>query len=1018
MKNIRIAALLSGAFAIHMTATAADLDLYANSQYDNAANLPNVLFIIDNTANWNAAFANEKRALASTLANLPPNKYNVGIMLQTESGGNNLGPAGGYVRAAMRPLNNANRHLYVNLVNSLDKLMDKGAGGASGLAMAEAYHYLMGMAPYSGNHKAKADFTGNGRVSSASDAMYSLSGNALNSYSANRYNAPQSACAKNYIIYISNGPNQQSSSANATTNRLLSAASGGGAATTQIPLSPAGSQENPSDEWARFMKKSSLAVTTYTIDVDPVASGAGPGWTALLKSMSGRSNYTAVTSTGGGVAIADAITDALAKIQSVNSVFAAPSLPLAPGGQGAYLNQVFVGMFRPDPDARPRWMGNLKRYQIDSGMLLADASGRVVIDTATGFFNSCARSFWGPLTPDTYWAEAPQGRCFAAQGEDMTMFPGSNSPDGNIVEKGGQAYRLRMGMPEARVVKTCSPWSGSCTSLLDFNSMTVPRSAVGAESIAEHDALIAWARGANNLGELGKSTTAMRPSAHGDVIHSKPLALSFGEGWGSNVIVFYGSNDGMLHAINGNRDHSFGGAAAGDELWAFMPPEFFPHLKRLRNNSPLVSLAAPAGMAPTGAPKPYGIDGPLTAWREGSSTWIYAAMRRGGRALYAFDVSYPTQPALKWKIGCGPDQTCTDQASGMGQTWSSALPIKARAYGMPAGPMLVMGGGYDACEDTDVNTCSAQSPGRHVYVIDANTGAILKTFDTERGVVGDVTVVPDQEGYAKFGYAADLGGNVYRITMGDAPPSAWSMIKLAALGCDTPAPCTANRKFMAGPSVVTEPDGSYSLYLGSGDREKPLGMAYFPSTSMVSNYFFKITDKPGDLGWNAPEFDNCGTQAMCLASLASAGNTAGNSAGNTADSCGAASVPTAKGWALRLRPGEQVVTPAATRFGVSTFSTHMPDVPVPNSCGGGLGQVHVYNLDIGTGAPAGGSTCSDRVSGGGLPPAPQKFDLCLDNTCSATRAVCIGCSADSAIQPREDVPQGAAAPAVTRSVDR
>ena len=1006
MKNLRIAALLTGALAVHMTAPAADLDQFASSY---GANLPNVLFIIDNTANWNAAFANEMRALSSTLANLPANQYNVGIMLQTESGSGNQGPAGGYVRAAMRPLDNANRHLYVNLVNSFDKLADKGAGGASGLAMAEAYHYFMGMAPYSGGTKAKADFTGNGRVSPASDAMYNLGGNALNSYAANRYNALQSNCAKNYIIYISNGANQQSSSANAATNKLLSAAAGGAAATAQIALSPAGSQENPSDEWARFMRQSRLAVTTYTIDVNPVASGAGPGWTALLKSMSGTANYTAATSAGGGVSIADAITNAFSKIQSVNSVFAAPSLPLSLDGQGAYLNQMYVGMFRPDPDARPRWMGNLKQYQIDSGLRLAGANGNPAIDSASGFFATCARSFWSPLTPDTYWAYAPQGHCIPP-GEDGALYAASNSPDGSITEKGGQAYRLRLGTPGARVVKTCSPGAGACTSLLDFNSTTIPRSAVGAESITEHDALIAWARGANSLGELGKSTSAMRPSAHGDVIHSKPLALSFATGSGNDVIVFYGSNDGMLHAINGNRNISFGAAAAGDELWAFMAPEFLPHIKRLRDNSLLVSLAAPAGMVATGAEKPYGIDGPLTSWRDGPSTSIFAAMRRGGRALYAFDVSSPASPALKWKIGCGPDNSCTDQASGMGQTWSSALPIKARAYGMQAAPMLVMGGGYDACEDTDVNTCSAQSPGRHVYVIDANTGAILKTFDTERGVVGDVTVVPDQEGYAKFGYAADLGGNVYRITMGDTPPSAWSMTKLAALGCDSPGQCTANRKFMSGPSVVAEPDGSYSLYLGSGDREKPLGSAYFPATSMVSNYFFKITDKPGDLAWSAAQLANCGTEAMCLASFASAGNSAGT--------CGAASVPAAKGWALRLRPGEQVVTPAATRFGVSTFSTHMPDVPVANSCGSGLGQVHVYNLDTGTGAPAGGSTCSDRVTGGGLPPAPQKFDLCVDNACSVTRPVCIGCSTTSAIQPREDVPQGAVAPAVTGSVNR
>ena len=63
------------------------------------------------------------------------------------------------------------------LINSLDKVADKGTSGASGLAMAEAYHYLMGMAPYSGSTKVKADYTGNAGVSASSDALYRLAGN-------------------------------------------------------------------------------------------------------------------------------------------------------------------------------------------------------------------------------------------------------------------------------------------------------------------------------------------------------------------------------------------------------------------------------------------------------------------------------------------------------------------------------------------------------------------------------------------------------------------------------------------------------------------------------------------------------------------------------------------------------------------------------------------------------------------------------------------------------------------------
>ena len=169
MKHLRSAAFLAGMLAVPLTVPAADLDVFGNGPSSAAATLPNVLFIIDNTANWNVAFSNEMRALSMTLANMPVNKFNVGIMLQTEMGGTNLGPAGGYVRAALRPMDARNKQLYVNFVNSLDILQDKGAGGYSAVAMAEAYHYLKVLAPYSGRTKTKADYTGNTSGTSASN---------------------------------------------------------------------------------------------------------------------------------------------------------------------------------------------------------------------------------------------------------------------------------------------------------------------------------------------------------------------------------------------------------------------------------------------------------------------------------------------------------------------------------------------------------------------------------------------------------------------------------------------------------------------------------------------------------------------------------------------------------------------------------------------------------------------------------------------------------------------------------
>jgi type IV pilus assembly protein PilY1 len=1007
MKQHVLKILLASAILLfQLSASAEDIDLFVNPPA-NATDVPNVLFIIDNTANWNSAFTNEMAALANTLHNMPVNadgtaRFNVGFMFATETGGGNNNIGGGYVRAAVRPMNTTNKALYEALVNNFDQLNDKGNGGASGITMAEAYYYFQGLAPYAGNQKVKTDYTGSTCTGcnltstqvSANNAVYALAGNALASKNATTYKSPVApgSCAKNYIIYISNGPNQENNSADTLANNMLTSAGGDA---TMIPLSPAGSQTNPSDEWARFMnKRSGLGIVTFAVDVNPVSNGQGPGWTRLLKSMSkdvGGGEYYAVSSTSGSADIQHALNDALSQIQSVNTVFAAVSLPASATVQGAYLNQIFIGMFRPDQYVRPRWIGNLKQYKLGSGDNLVDADSASAINANTGFIAECARSYWTPskTNTDSYWINDPKGACIPP-GADAGLYARSNTPDGNVVEKGAQAYVLRQSENYAtRTVKTCSSSFASCTSLLDFNNTNVTAANLGAADNTERDLLINWAKGQNVDAELGKAITEMRPSAHGDVIHSNPMAISFG----SNVVVFYGSNDGMLRAVNGNQNSNIGSVVPGAELWSFMPPEFFGNIKRLRDNTTLVSLHGISG-----APKPYGIDGPIAAYKDANHAWLYTAMRRGGRVLYAFDVTNPASPSLKWKKGCpnaGDDTNCSTGLEGIGQTWSLPQPVKVPGYASGAAPVIIMGGGYDTCEDGDPNTCTNSTKGNKIFVLDADTGALLKTLTTDRAVVADVKVVPGADGTVQYAYAADLGGNLYRITIGQVAPANWTITKIASLGCDTVASCSANRKFMFAPSVVREDDGGYGIYIGTGDREKPL--TSYTSATSVRNYFFKVKDKPEAGTWLSSEQDNCsGQSVICLRSLLSAGSTntgcSGLPQGGASD----------KGWYMGLRPQEQVVTTAATRFGVTTFDTHIPAVSTPGACTSNLGTTHVYNIDLATAQPTTGTTCNDIVAGGGLPPLAAKKDICMNDDCSQTESICFGCSTDSPIQSNKD----------------
>src|SRR5260221_5261065 len=82
-----------------------DIDIFlANPSF--TAQRPNVLMMVDNTANWNQAFDNEKSALVTVIKTISDD-FNVGLMLFNESGQPNN--HGAYVRFGIRQMNSTNR---------------------------------------------------------------------------------------------------------------------------------------------------------------------------------------------------------------------------------------------------------------------------------------------------------------------------------------------------------------------------------------------------------------------------------------------------------------------------------------------------------------------------------------------------------------------------------------------------------------------------------------------------------------------------------------------------------------------------------------------------------------------------------------------------------------------------------------------------------------------------------------------------------------------------------------------
>ncbi len=448
--------------------------------------------------------------------------------------------------------------------------------------------------------------------------------------------------------------------------------------------------------------------------------------------------------------------------------------------------------------------------------------------------------------------------------------------------------------------------------------------------------LINWVRGDDNKGdELGPGgATSVRPSLHGDVLHSRAAVVDYGGSIGT--IVFYGANDGMLRAVDGNRS----GATPGQELWAFIPSEVFGRFKRLRDNLPEIKFPVTPPAAVT-LPRDYFVDGATTVYQKLDSAQateraiIYVTMRRGGRFLYAFDVTTPTQPVMLWRKSNADIPV-------LGQTWSDARVALIKGN---ADPVIIMGAGYDAAAE-DATSPGATTMGNAVVVLDAMTGALLKSFATDRPVPASVALLDsDFDGYIDRAYAADLGANVYRLdfenALGDGSSSNWRIAKFASL-----ADGGGSRKFFHAPDLVQSRLFT-AVLLGSGDREKPLA-PYYPAGSITNDRFYTLLDYGTAKGPSG------------LAPITESALTAGGS-----DSVPAASAAGCY-LAMDATRGEKVVTSAVSTGGYTYFSTNAPtDTFSETACTTNLGTAKSYRQALFCGVAE-----SREFVGGGLPPNP------------------------------------------------
>lgn len=448
--------------------------------------------------------------------------------------------------------------------------------------------------------------------------------------------------------------------------------------------------------------------------------------------------------------LAGHLTDLLSNIvREANASFIAPVVPASPENRVRSGRRIYLGFFKPIEQAM--WWGNLKKYIIDNeGEVLAlsdpnDPSTTVPFDTADSY---------------ELWNKGGTG-------------------DEGAVEGGGVGALVQArAVAETRKIYT---FLGTDVDLrANVNAVTEANALVSAElrthmeiTATEAEKYLNFVHGQEQI-EPGR--VEPREWALGDILHSKPNifnyniydfdvtaeetppetndATNFPYGdWNlgcstankcNKTVIFVGSNDGMLHAF---ADHN------GEELWGYIPPNLLPYIKNLTGNTHDYFV--------DGTPIIYSRDqdgdGNYDPSHHDRVIMLFGTRRGGGiesldetaprGAYHALDVTDATRPKFLFSVdnkhlvrydGSSIDGVSTPVASGLdelGETFSSPFVRRIRVDGNDIIAMFV-GAGYDNNED--LRWGSTQN-----FPLD-HTKPLVEDFDTTSGS-SDYTVATSHE---------------------------------------------------------------------------------------------------------------------------------------------------------------------------------------------------------------------------------------------------------------------------------
>jgi type IV pilus assembly protein PilY1 len=762
---------------------------------------------------------------------------------------------------------------------------------------------------------------------------------------SSKYKSPiEHQCQENVIVLLTDGQPTEDTHANSKIPDLPGFSSATGSSSC---ANDHGSTNGKClDELAQYLfeadQSSDLindqSVSTYTIGFDLED-------TDILSDMARLGNgqyYPADNATS----LTSAFTSIINDVLSSATTLTAPAVSVNAFNRTTHRNELYYSVFQPSEE--PHWNGNLKKYKIDFSSgdpVILDADGKYAIDASSGFFRESSKSYWTP-------ADIPS--------------------DGEDVASGGAASQL----DENRKVYTYSGTDAPSNASLatDANTVTGTNTAITDAMLGPNfdgtdptrSELLEWARGMDVKDEFDGTA---RPIM-GDPLHSRPAVVQYGGTENDpKLVIFFGTNDGYLHAID---------EKTGKEIFSFIPQELLPNLVTLYESN-------------AATPRPYGLDGSPTVWvkddnedgiiSDADHVYLYIGMRRGGKHYYALDVTDTSAPVLMWMID-GEDSN--GKFAELGQTWSEPVVSKVKHEDLEK-TVLIFGGGYDEDQDSN-NTRQHDTEGRALYIVDAKTGkrlwwagpadssADLKLEHMTNSIPANVNVLDvDSDHLADIVYVGDTYGQLWRFDINnEAETFKVTGGRIAELSGDA---AQDNRRFYHAVDVAysVRPGKSpyLSLVIGSGYRAHPLDEAIEDRIYMLRDgYVFSAPD-------TYTTVEESGLHDATLNILGQ---------GDTEEKRNEARVELAErsGWYIKLNEtsGEKVLARALIIRGTAIVTTYAPDnsISSTNTCGPNAGTGTVYYLNLADATPTHDLDESDEdytradrkivLKRSGIPPSP------------------------------------------------